>query len=122
MNDFNKALDFSVNNGWRELFCFGAFGGRMDKTLSCMHLSTKFSRIHPDIEIVLFGKSNIMYHLKKNITYTIRISEKDFNRHGCGLITFGKASKVETEGFKWNLGKEYSYQRMEWGKFISTCN
>ena len=84
----------------------------MDQTLSSIHLSTKFSKINPDIEIVLLGKSNIMYHLKKNITYTIRISEKDFNRHGCGLITFGKAAHVETEGFKWNLGKSYSYHRM----------
>ena len=40
-NDFEKAVKKSVRCGWKTVFCFGAFGGRMDHTLGTMHLSTK---------------------------------------------------------------------------------
>jgi thiamine pyrophosphokinase len=29
-NDFGKAVDFCMKRGWEQIFCFGAFGGRMD--------------------------------------------------------------------------------------------
>ena len=40
-NDFEKAVKKSILCGWKNVFCFGAFGGRMDHTLGTMHLSTK---------------------------------------------------------------------------------
>lgn len=40
-NDFEKAIKKSIEMGWNKICCFGAFGGRMDHTLSTMHLSTK---------------------------------------------------------------------------------
>lgn len=64
----------------------------------------------------------MMFHLRKNIKYRIRISEDLISRFGCGVITFGKADYIETTGFKWNLGKDFKYCQMEWGKFISTSN
>ena len=34
---------------WYKIFVFGAFGGRMDKTLGGMHLATKFTRAYPSL-------------------------------------------------------------------------
>lgn len=103
-NDFCKALEKCLSQGWKTVFCFGAFGGRMDQTLSGMHYSEKYSKMYPELEIVLLGQSNMMFHIKKNIKYRIRITEDLISRFGCGIITFGKAEYVETSGFKWNLG------------------
>lgn len=74
-NDFGKSIEFCLNQGWRQLFCFGAFGGRMDQTLSCMHYCQKFSKSYPDLDIFLLGKSNLMYFLRKNQSYRIRVAE-----------------------------------------------
>ena len=93
-NDFDKALEFCVENNWKQLFCFGAFGGRMDQTLAAMHLATKYCNMHPDLEVVLLGKENIMFHLKKNLQYRIKINPDILNSYGCGLITFGRAQYV----------------------------
>ena len=36
-NDLCKALEKCLRHKWNTVFCFGAFGGRMDQTLSGMH-------------------------------------------------------------------------------------
>ena len=63
----------------------------MDQTLSGMHYSEKYSKMYPELEIVLLGQSNMMFHVKKNIKHRIRIDEEIISRFGCGIITFGKA-------------------------------
>ena len=68
--------------------------------------------MYPELQMVLLGQSNMMFHLRKNIKYRIRISEDLISRFGCGIITFGKADYIETTGFKWNLGKDYKYSKM----------
>lgn len=104
---------------WEQIFCFGAFGGRMDLSLATMHLTSKYCKLNPNMQIVLVGKQNIMLHIKKNLHYRIKINHKVLNPYGCGLIAFGVADSVETSGFRWNLAPN---TKLEWGKFISTCN
>jgi thiamine pyrophosphokinase len=118
-NDFDKAVEFCVRNGWYQIFCFGAFGGRMDLSLATMHLTSKYCKRYPNLDIVLLGKENIMFPIRKNLNYKIKINHKLLNPYGCGLICFGVSESVETSGFRWNLN---SRTRLEWGKFISTCN
>lgn len=48
-NDFEKAFNKSIEMGWKKMFCFGAFGGRMDHTLSSMHHSTKLCKKYSDL-------------------------------------------------------------------------
>lgn len=74
-NDFEKSVKKSIRMGWKKIFCFGAFGGRMDHTLGSMHHSSKLCKQHEDLEIVLFGKTNLMYFIRPNIPHTIRISD-----------------------------------------------
>ena len=74
-NDFGKAIEYCLNQGWRQLFCFGAFGGRMDQTLACMHYCQKYSHQYPDMDIFLLGKSNIMYFLRKDQQYRIKVAD-----------------------------------------------
>lgn len=77
----------------------------MDQTLACMHYCQKYSHICPDMDIFLLGKSNLMYFLRKNQTYRIKMDDRYINKFGCGIISFGKAEHVETTGFRYNLGK-----------------
>lgn len=85
------------------MICFGALGGRIDHTLASMHIVTKMCRKFSDMEIILFGDDNLMIYIRPNIKYHIILSQK-LEAKGCGLITFNKANKIATKGFKWNLG------------------
>lgn len=120
-NDFEKSVKNAIESGWNKIFCFGAFGGRMDHTLSSMHHATKLCREYEKLQIVLFGQTNLMYYLRPNIKYQIHVSHR-MNKMCCGLIPFGKAEHVYTRGFKWNLGPQHPHQGLEWGEFISTSN
>lgn len=94
----------------------------MDQTLSCMHYCEKYSQIYPNLEMFLFGQSNLMYFLKRNKKYTLKSNENFVSKFGCGIISFGSVEHVETRGFKYNLGEEQKYQKIQWGEFISTSN
>ena len=48
-NDFEKSVKKSIRMGWKKIFCFGAFGGRMDHTLGSMHHSSKLCKQHEDL-------------------------------------------------------------------------
>ena len=93
----------------------------MDHTLGSMHHTTRLCKQHEDLQIVLFGQTNLMYLIRPNVPHVIKVSDK-INKVGCGLIPFGKALKVKTKGFHWNIGPEYDYSSLEWGEFISTSN
>lgn len=83
----------------------------MDHTLSSMHHATKLCGQHEKLQIVLFGQTNLMYYLRPNIKYEIRISHR-INKMCCGLIPFGKAEHVYTRGFKWNLGPQHAHESL----------
>lgn len=61
----------------------------MDHTLSAIHLTTKLSKLFEEMEIVLEGDSNLMYFLRGNVDYKIKIP-KWIERTGCGIVTFNK--------------------------------
>lgn len=86
----------------------------MDHTLSALHLATKLSNKYGDMQIVLMGDNNLMYYLRSNIKYCIKISD-DFEKQGCGLVTFANSDMVETTGFKWNMGPNYDFYTLKWG-------
>lgn len=46
-NDFQKAILKCIRSGWQNLFCFGAFGGRMDHSMSNLSSTTKLSKAYP---------------------------------------------------------------------------
>ena len=78
----------------------------MDHSLGSMHHTTKLCRQHEDLQIVLFGQTNLMYLIRPNIPHIIKVSDQ-IVKQGCGLIPFGKAEMVKTKGFHWNLGPDY---------------
>ena len=74
-NDFEKAVKKAIARGWNKIFCFGAFGGRLDHTLASMHNTEKLSRQHQDLKMCLFGQTNLMYFLRRNIHHEIVLSQ-----------------------------------------------
>lgn len=86
----------------------------MDHTLSAMHLATKLSNKYKDMQIVLMGDNNLLYYLRSNIKYSIKLSHH-IRKDGCGLVTFSHSSMVETTGFKWNMGPGYDFHSLAWG-------
>lgn len=121
MNDMEKCLLKAKKMGCKSIVCLGALGGRLDHSLSSMHISTKFGREHPDMQVMIVGDNNMMYLLCPNQKYRIHVG--DFmEKKGCGLVPFCKADNIETTGFRWNLGKECQFSCLEWGSFISTSN
>lgn len=105
INDFEKAFRYAIDNKWRKIICLGAFGGRMDHALSGMNITTKLCRQYQDLEVILVGRSNLMYYMRPNVKHEITISS-DISRKGCGIVRFGSNVKVKTKGFKWNLGPD----------------
>lgn len=93
----------------------------MDHALSGMSNTTKLCKRYKDLEIVLVGRENLMYFVRPHVKHEITISN-DIDRKGCGLIRFGSSVNVTTNGLKWNLGAGHEYQKLEWGKLISTSN
>lgn len=103
-----------MSKGWNKIFCFGAFGGRMDHTLSSMHHAEKLSKKNYKLSICLFGQTNLMYFMRPSIQHYITIPDS-LHKNYCGLIPFNKAEKVVTKGLKWNLGPDCPYTTLEWG-------
>ena len=48
----------------------------MDHTLGSMHHTCKQCKQHDDLDIVLFGKTNLMYFIRPNVLNVIKISNK----------------------------------------------
>ncbi len=78
-DDFEKAIRYAVGQGWKTIFCFGAFGGRLDHTLANISNTEKLSREFPGTHIVLLGRANILYHLTGPNHYIITLAN-DINR------------------------------------------
>jgi thiamine pyrophosphokinase len=97
-----------------KIIVYGAFGGRIDQTLSSIHVLFK----NPQLDIMLVDKYSIMTLI--NVGKTIVRPSIHEERKGCGLIPVdGKVDQVKTEGLKWNLELG---QEMSMGGLISTSN
>lgn len=66
-NDFEKTMEWAISKGWKSIFCFGAFGGRLDHTLATISNAEKLSQKYKDIDLVLLGKTNIMCNLRGGV-------------------------------------------------------
>lgn len=93
----------------------------MDHTLSVLSNTSKLCQKHPDLDILSIGKENMIYYLRPNVKNIVKMSES-IDLKGCGIVRFGDKVKVQTSGFKWNLGERYEYSSLEWGSFISGSN
>jgi len=91
-----------------KLIVLGAFGGRIDQTLSSIHIlykmNLKFQEKCRENEIILMDDFSMMIFLEAGIN-EIKISQKYESKKGCGLIPIGgKVSKIITQGFKYEFG------------------
>lgn len=80
------------NFSYSKLIVLGAFGGRIDQTLSSIHMLYKMNYLFQEKcrenEIILMDDFSMMLFLEpgQNI---IRISKKYESSKGCGLIPIG---------------------------------
>ena len=118
-NDLEKALK-SIDSP--VVIVLGAFGGRIDHTLSAIQILHKFSKIKQEQLIVLMDEHSKMVYLHPHIKHSIRLSALD-NDAGIGLIPIpGNECKLETTGLKWNIGEDYPLQKLSWDTVVSTSN
>ena len=68
----------------------------------------KYSEKYTGVEFVAIGRSSLLYAVKSNVKTVIKVGNF-FIKNQAGLVSFCRA-KVETQGFKWNLGKEYGLE------------
>ncbi len=95
----------------------GAFGGRLDHSLSAIHVLTKYSYIinNPACDLILMDKNSLMILLMKGI-HIITISKKLITSKGCGCFPVAeKVDKIKTSGLKWNMGNPDDYfKSIDW--------
>jgi len=102
LNDIHASLPAS------KLIVMGAFGGRLDHTLSTIHVLMKVSLKYPkkclDTQILLIDLHSLMLYVGPGET-KIFPSTRYESAKGCGLIPLGgRANHVRTTGLRWNLG------------------
>ena len=103
-NDFEKSIICAMRKGWKSLAAVGVFGSRMDHTLASLSITLRQKKLNPHLDIFLMSTNSLMYLLKPNQKYQMNFG-KWISKKGVGLIPFGKVEYIETEGFRWNLGK-----------------
>ena len=129
-NDMEKCLQFmldTVQSDFKDkIVVYGAFGGRMDQTLSSLNSAMKFGMQQIRTDIVLMDENSLMLLLKPGESKLI-LSERYESKIGCGLIPLGTAkATLCTKGLKWNIGDydatPQTYDTLRFGDFISTSN
>ena len=65
----------------------------MDQTLASMSATTSMLRKNKEVEIVLFGRDNLMYLMRPKIQYEIKIGDW-IALKGNGVIPFGKVDFI----------------------------
>ena len=106
------------------IIAYGAFGGRVDHNLHCMHTLQKYYQRNQCADVfALMGEESLMMYLKAGLTEIKQSKYEDSD--GCGLIPIGKpVEKISTTGLKWNLGnfERQEGESIQFGKLISTSN
>ncbi len=96
--DFEKVLDFiqqeCLNNKITSynVVAEGAFGGRMDQTLSNMHILSKYSNLYPSRRIILIDKNSLMIMLFEG-SNVVNLPMNLISKKGCGF--FPVSERVE---------------------------
>lgn len=98
------------------LVAFGAFGGRLDHTLS--NLNTLYEAVElVHYPVYLIGDYNLSILLMPG-SHVLEVNT-GLEEGTCGLIPIGgKCNSITTTGLKWNLDKN----EMKFGGLISSCN
>jgi thiamine pyrophosphokinase len=118
IEDFKQRSDAASG----KLIVYGAFGGRMDQTLSSVHeliwLTNLFRQQNLELELILCDMFSLMMLVEPGETIIYPSSKLEAQK-GCGLIPVsGVVKKITTSGLKWELGGD----SIELGVFISTSN
>lgn len=119
----------------------GAFGEQIDQNLQSIQTLHKYylekqsekNGLVVDDEIILFNRCSKLIYLQSlnrdsmAVNHRIRLSQDVDSSAGVGLvpIPFGNAAirnQIETEGLKWNIGKDHEHQTLTWDTVISTNN
>ncbi|CAI2377737.1 unnamed protein product [Moneuplotes crassus] len=138
--DFEKALnlikellvknseDESKDDRPNKVIVLFPFGGRIDQTLSSMHVLSRYLTVDAELkdnaEIILLDQNSVTQYLAAG-EHEIRISKNLESKIGVGLIPLsGKCENIKTSGLKWNLGNsEEEFSSLEFGgEIISTSN
>ena len=92
-----------------KLIAYGAFGGRIDQTISSIHILAKFNKTsfpemrHTDLILMDPNSIGMMLDPGESKVYPSADYESSV---GCGLIPLGSEQcKLATTGYKWNLGQ-----------------
>jgi thiamine pyrophosphokinase len=103
-NDFQEAVALAYSLNFKTVVCLGTLGGRIDQELCNLSVIEMFTRKQQEglqQRFVALGTTSLMFMLKDGETATIKVGELcDVSK--VGIFCFGK-SKVDTEGFKWNI-------------------
>jgi len=95
--DSPKNVLMQDNHSYSKLIVLGAFGGRIDQTLSSIHILYKMNNLFQEKcrenEIILMDDYSMMIFLEAGINL-VRPSQKYESLKGCGLIPIG--NKVKT--------------------------
>lgn len=119
-NDFEKGLKYALGLGCKRIVCLGILGKRFDQEMCNLSVLQKYSLQHTEADFVAIGKSSVIYVVKPQVHTAIKVG-KQFIKNQIGMICFGKA-KLETKGFKWNLGEKEFVSELQWGVLVSSSN
>jgi len=121
--DFEKsvrvalALDPDAHTDWKDdqtdLLCWGAFGERFDHEMQAFSVMRKYSHDHPKMHLMSSKNYATVLPPGKHV-----IKKAQIQGPVCGLIPMFQATKLTTQGLKWNLHDEY----LEFGSRISSSN
>jgi thiamine pyrophosphokinase len=98
----------------------GAYGGRFDQELACLHALVKWADSFD--RMVLLSRENVAFLIAPGNIHHIHIRKAAIRwQEGpvCGLIpVFGRVDSITTSGLKWDLQGD----SLEFGKLISSSN
>jgi thiamine pyrophosphokinase len=86
-NDYKKTMEYGIKLGMKNFIIFGAFGNRLDHTISVISISEQLMQKYEEVNILLVGKKSFMCILRGGYKHAISFSN-DFERKGCGIVSF----------------------------------
>lgn len=119
---------FSTENGkYDKIIVLFPFGGRIDQTLSSMHVLCRTWEVNEKLwkhtDLLLMDSVSTMQYLHPG-TNEISIAADVQSMNSWGIIPLmGKCEKIKTQGLKWNMGHKDEPDFLEFGgAIISTSN
>ncbi|HQY52521.1 MAG TPA: thiamine diphosphokinase [Ignavibacteria bacterium] len=95
--DFEKALNFCIENGIKELKVFGAVSERPDHTFNNFSI---LKRYYKSLDVILYSNEFEIYFINKFTDFKYK------KNNTVSLMPFPKAISIITEGLKYKLSEE----------------